>query len=76
MVSYDTPEVASLKADFIAKNGFLGGMYWELSGDHKLKTGQAIVPTVASKMGVLDRRSNHLSFPRSKFENLRNGMNA
>ena len=76
MVSYDNEEVASIKADFVTKNGFLGSMYWELSGDHRLDTGRAIVPIVGSRLGTLDRRPNHLSYPKSKFDNLRNGMAA
>ena len=73
-VSYDTQEVAVAKADFIGRNGFLGAMYWELSGDHPVHTGKAIVPSVAGRLGTLDSRPNHLYFPKSKFENLRNGM--
>lgn len=64
-----------MKADFIARNHFLGAMYWELSGDHPVQTGNAIVPAVAGRLGgALDARPNHLNFPTSKFENLRKGM--
>lgn len=46
-------------------------MYWELSGD---KVGEgAIVPLVARKLGRLDSRKNHLYFPGSKWENVREG---
>lgn len=75
MVSFDTQDVAQRKADFIVANGLLGAMVWELSGDHTVASGKAIVPTVASRFGaVLDRRPNHLSYPKSKFDNLRSGM--
>ncbi|KAL7007908.1 Chitinase 4 [Cystobasidiomycetes sp. EMM_F5] len=75
LVSYDTQKVAVMKADFIARNHFLGAMYWELSGDHPVQTGNAIVPAVAGRLGgALDARPNHLNFPTSKFENLRKGM--
>lgn len=74
-MTYDTQEVAALKADFIAKNNFGGAMYWELSGDKSYESGQAIVPTVASRMGSpLDWRPNHLHYPGSKFDNLKRGM--
>lgn len=52
-------------------------MYWELSGDKPYSSGEAIVPTVASRLGGhLDRRPNHLDYPNSRFDNLRTGMNA
>lgn len=76
LVSYDTQEVAASKASFIAQHGFLGAMYWELSGDHPPASGKAVVPTVAQRLGQLDSRENHLHFPNSKFENLRRGMEA
>lgn len=74
MVSYDTMEVACIKADYINKNHYLGAMYWEVSGDHKLESGKAIVPAVAQRLGHLDNRPNHLYFFNSKFENLQKGM--
>jgi chitinase len=74
MVSYDTVEIACEKAKYINKNGYLGAMYWEISGDHKPDSPLAIVPSVARQLGNLDNRQNHLNFPESKFKNLRKGM--
>lgn len=74
LISYDTVEVASMKADYINKNGYLGAMYWESSGDRSVGDKEAIVPTVAGRLGKLDTRENHLNYPNSKFDNLRNGM--
>lgn len=74
MISYDTAEIACLKADYLNKNGYLGAMYWESSGDKAVTDPEAIIPAVARKLGILDRRENHLSYPGSKFDNLRNGM--
>ena len=51
-----------------------GGMYWELSGDVPTPD-RSIVINVALAFQRLDGVSNHLDFPRSKFDNLRNGMN-
>lgn len=72
-VTYDNPQTAGQKADFIAANGLAGAMYWELSGDKKEHEG-GLVPLVARKMGQLDGRQNHLHYPGSKYENLRKGM--
>lgn len=49
-------------------------MYWELSGDVPTPD-RSIVINVALAFQRLDGVSNHLDFPRSKFDNLRNGMN-
>lgn len=74
MISYDTVEVASLKADYINKNGYLGAMYWESSGDRPINDKEALVSNVGRKLGKADTRENHLTYPNSKFDNLKNGM--
>lgn len=31
-VSYDTPDIASLKAQYVSDEGLAGSMFWEVSG--------------------------------------------
>lgn len=75
MVSYDTPEVARWKTEYIRHQGMGGGMWWELSGDHPVNAERSLVRTTVEGFGGtgnLDRSENCLHYPISKYENLRN----
>ncbi|KAJ5335789.1 uncharacterized protein N7506_005725 [Penicillium brevicompactum] len=75
LVSYDTPEIARKKGEYIKSKGLGGGMWWELSGD---KSGNdSLIATVVDTVGgigVLDKSENHLSYPASKYDNLKAGL--
>ncbi|EJD44962.1 glycoside hydrolase family 18 and carbohydrate-binding module family 5 protein [Auricularia subglabra TFB-10046 SS5] len=71
-ISFDTPNIAKTKAQYAVRNGLAGAMYWELSGDKK---GTAnLVRTVGSVFGALDQSPNHIAYPGSKYDNVRNYM--
>lgn len=83
LISYDTPEIAKQKADYILRKGLGGGMWWETSCDNS-PTGpnpsRSLIKTVVDVWGgpsstKLDKTENTLQYPASKYDNLRNGMN-
>src|SRR5699024_10522922 len=72
LVSYDTPQSAKLKVDYLKSKGLGGALFWEASGD---KTGDdSIVGAVASSLGELENSQNQLSYPGSQYDNIKNGM--
>lgn len=81
MVSYDTPHVAQVKANYIRERGLGGGMWWESSGD---KGGKAADPAEGSLIGIfvdgvggagaLDQSANALEYPESKYANVKAGF--
>lgn len=72
LVSYDTPHIASLKAQYVQSKGLAGSMFWDLSTD---KTGaDSLVSTTAGVYGSLDQTQNHIDYPDSKWDNIRNNM--
>ncbi|KAI5885531.1 glycoside hydrolase family 18 and carbohydrate-binding module family 5 protein [Schizophyllum commune H4-8] len=71
-VSYDTPGIARTKAQYVANNGLAGTMFWELASD---KVGADSLPGVThSVFGALDSTQNHINYPSSKWDNVRNNM--
>ncbi|KAH8103287.1 glycoside hydrolase family 18 protein [Cristinia sonorae] len=72
LVSYDTPHIVQLKAQYVSSKGLAGTMFWDLSTD---KTGSSsLVQTAASVYGTLDQTQNHIHFPNSKWDNIRSNM--
>ncbi|KAL1747785.1 glycoside hydrolase family 18 protein [Schizophyllum fasciatum] len=69
-ISYDTPGIAKLKGKYVADNGLAGTMYWDLSTDKK--GADALVAAAASAVGGLDGTQNHINYPNSKWDNVKN----
>jgi len=90
MVSYDTPEMAKIKADYVKRERLGGAMWWESSGDKQGR--ESLIERVSSlltdidfleadlslkvvhEISSMDRSNNTLSYPDSKYDNLRNGF--
>ncbi|KAF3910283.1 Chitotriosidase-1 [Orbilia brochopaga] len=72
MVSYDTPNIAMIKAIYIKFKGLGGAMWWETSGD---KGGSnSLIQSVINALGGmdnLDQTQNTISYPDSKYDNVR-----
>jgi chitinase len=75
MISYDTPTIAKLKAQYVQKMGMGGSMWWEVSMD-KSGSDSLIGTTVKTYGGekALESSLNHLDYPMSEYDNLRAGM--
>ncbi|KAI9894740.1 MAG: hypothetical protein M1814_002097 [Vezdaea aestivalis] len=74
MISYDTTELAVKKAKWIVDNRLGGAMWWESSGD---KPGEgSLIAAVANEFGQgrLESSPNTVSYPESKFGNLKTGF--
>ncbi|KAL9091483.1 MAG: hypothetical protein Q9165_004869 [Trypethelium subeluteriae] len=75
MISYDTPQITQLKANYIKSKGLGGGMWWEASGDRN--DSQSLISTLVTSfggVGNLDSSQNELSYPTSQFANLKAGF--
>ncbi|KAJ6786186.1 hypothetical protein PWT90_00748 [Aphanocladium album] len=75
LVTYDTPQLAKTKAQFIKERGLGGGMWWESSADKA--GGDSLIQTVVGEFGgpgALKQQENCISYPETKYDNLRNGL--
>ncbi|KAL2145739.1 hypothetical protein VTI28DRAFT_6434 [Corynascus sepedonium] len=75
LVSYDTVDMARQKAQFIKERGLGGGMWWESSAD---KEGpESLITNVTDVLGgptALEWRENCITYPYTKYDNLRQGF--
>ncbi|KAI9147584.1 Endochitinase 1 [Paramyrothecium foliicola] len=75
LVTYDTPRMAHIKAQYIGSSGLGGAMWWESSADKE--GGDSLIGTVVGALGGpgrLLRQVNCLDYPETKYENLKAGF--
>lgn len=71
LISYDTVAIAKAKARFIKERELGGAMWWELSGDRQVADDQSLIRAVCGELDDDVRQSNILSYPNSKYPNIR-----
>ncbi|KIW14570.1 hypothetical protein PV08_07354 [Exophiala spinifera] len=76
-ITYDTLETVRLyKAGYVLNKGLGGGMWWETSADRPIGQG-SLIETFAREfipLDVMQVVENELSYPESKYANLKAGM--
>ncbi|KAI9731438.1 MAG: hypothetical protein M1818_007828 [Claussenomyces sp. TS43310] len=76
LVSYDTLDVARLKADWIRHQRLGGAMWWESSADAAGPRSliAAVVGVLSGAAPGLQTAANCLEYPESRYDNLRKGF--
>ncbi|KAK0750145.1 glycoside hydrolase family 18 protein [Schizothecium vesticola] len=75
LVSYDTVPMARRKAEYIKERGLGGGMWWESSADKE--GSESLIGNVVDVLGGpngLKRQENCITYPHTKYDNLRAGF--
>ncbi|KAG9377273.1 Glycoside hydrolase family 18 protein [Pyrenophora tritici-repentis] len=78
VVSFDTPEVAKWKMDFLKTECLGGAWFWDASGDAPVSNPKSLVATVVNELGgaqSLKKNQNNLHYPTSKYYNIKNARN-
>ncbi|KAI0452993.1 endochitinase [Xylaria acuta] len=77
LISYDNVNTIQKKAAYIQSKGLGGSMFWEASGD---RTGSSSLIAAAFNAqggsGSLDKSQNLLSYPNSKYDNIKKNLAA
>lgn len=77
LVSYDNVDMVKRKASYIQTKGLAGSMFWEASGD-RTDAGSLIAAAYNAQGGAgsLDKSQNLLSYPNSKYDNIKKNLAA
>ncbi|RCH89828.1 hypothetical protein CU097_009480 [Rhizopus azygosporus] len=71
-ITYDTPQMVAAKCNYIQQRRLGGAMFWELSADCPQRS---LINAAYDGLGRrLDQVPNHLDYPMSEYDNVRNGM--
>nr|AAC05829.1 chitinase [Trichoderma virens] len=73
LISFDTPDMINTKVAYLKSLGLGGSMFWEASADKKGT--DSLIGTSHRALGSLDSTQNLLSYPNSKYDNIRKGLN-
>ncbi|KAL7785137.1 glycoside hydrolase family 18 protein [Trichoderma ceciliae] len=73
LISYDTPDMIKTKVSYLKSLGLGGSMFWEASADKK--GSDSLIGTSSRALGSLDSTQNLLSYPNSKYDNIKKGLN-
>jgi len=77
MVSYDTPQNTAAKVAYVRNTGLGGIMWWESSGNRSDE--DSLVNLAYQGLGGfegkhIERQTNVLDYPQSRYNNLQTGM--
>lgn len=72
LISYDTADMVRKKVDYVKGKGMGGSMFWEASADRT--DDQSLINTSFKALGSVDQSQNQLSYPDSKYDNLKAGF--
>jgi len=78
VVSFDTPEVAKWKTQFLKTERLGGAWFWDASGDVPTSDPKSLVGTVVNELGgpqSFRKNKNNLYYPTSKYYNIKNAKN-
>ncbi|KAL8243860.1 hypothetical protein R6Q59_010118 [Mikania micrantha] len=75
-ISYDTPAMSKVKAAYVQQKALGGGMWWDASSDKPKGQGSLVEAFITAIGGSskLDQQDNCLSYPNSKYDNLKNNF--
>lgn len=73
LVSFDDPHIVRVKSEYTISRGLGGNFFWEIAQD-KTGSDQAISHVSKQALGTLDQTPNHISYPSSKYDNIKSNM--
>ncbi|KAI5865999.1 glycoside hydrolase family 18 protein [Durotheca rogersii] len=76
LISYDNVDMIGRKVSYLQNKGLGGSMFWEASSD-RTDSGSLIATAFNTQGGAgsLDRSENLLSYPNSRYDNIRSNLN-